>query len=44
MGTGAHEKYLQIADELAERFHVPRTPEDDPGGFTCTSCGLALHG
>ncbi len=44
MGTGAHEKYLQIADELAERFHVPRVGvEALEGGPACTSCGLALH-
>jgi hemerythrin-like domain-containing protein len=42
-GTGTHEKYLKIADELAERFHVPRAGAEDPGAFTCTSCGLAFH-
>jgi hemerythrin-like domain-containing protein len=36
MGTGAHERYLALADELAEKFGVPRS-----GGAACTTCGLA---
>jgi hemerythrin-like domain-containing protein len=44
MASGTYEKYLQIADELAERFHVPRADgEEDPTDSVCTSCGLALH-
>ncbi len=36
MGTGTHEKYLRIADELAERFQVPRLAAATTG---CPSCG-----
>jgi hemerythrin-like domain-containing protein len=43
MGTGTHEKYLQIADELADRFHVPRADGEDLTDSVCTSCGLALN-
>jgi hemerythrin-like domain-containing protein len=42
MGTGAHEEYLHVADELAERFRVPRAGAENSEGFMCTSCGLAL--
>jgi hemerythrin-like domain-containing protein len=41
MGTGTHEKYLQIANELAERFNVPRGKNAE--GFACTSCGCTFH-
>jgi hemerythrin-like domain-containing protein len=39
MGTGAHEKYLRLADELARHFHVPRTKVDLLGGSTGASRG-----
>jgi hemerythrin-like domain-containing protein len=42
-GTGVHEKNLQIADELAERFHVPRVSGEEGGDFACTCCGLTFH-
>jgi len=40
MGTGTHEKYLLIADELAERFHVPRAGRGEADGSACTCCGI----
>jgi hemerythrin-like domain-containing protein len=43
MGEGTHEKYLQIADQLAERFHVPRATSEKVGDFACTACGLSFH-
>jgi hemerythrin-like domain-containing protein len=43
LGAGTHEKYLQIADNLAERFHVPRVSSENAGDFACTSCGLSFH-
>jgi hemerythrin-like domain-containing protein len=43
MGTGTHEKYLQIADELAERFQVPRATSEEASDFACMSCGLSFH-
>jgi hemerythrin-like domain-containing protein len=36
MGLGTHEKYLRVADELAERFGVERTATRPPG---CGGCG-----
>jgi hemerythrin-like domain-containing protein len=43
MGEASHEKYLQIADKLAERFHVPRAISEKVGDFACTACGLSFH-
>ena len=43
MGEGTHEKYLQIADQLAELFHVPRATSEKVGDFACTACGLSFH-
>jgi hemerythrin-like domain-containing protein len=37
------EKYLQIADELADRFHVPRGDAEETVDSVCTSCGLVLQ-
>jgi hemerythrin-like domain-containing protein len=36
MGEGTHEKYLRMADELADRYHVPRAVV--PAGHGC-GCG-----
>jgi hemerythrin-like domain-containing protein len=36
MGEGTHEKYLRLADELSERFHVPRA---GAGAHACGTCG-----
>ena len=36
MGEGTHEKYLALANELADRFHVPRAAVN--GGHAC-ACG-----
>lgn len=38
MGTGAHEKYLQIADQLADRYHVPRVTTESGAPLACTTC------
>ena len=43
LGEGTHEKYLQIADELAGRFHVPRASSEKAGDFACTACGHSFH-
>jgi len=43
MGEGTHEKYLQIADQLGKRFHVPRATSEKAGDFACTACGLSFH-
>ena len=37
--AGTHERYLRIADELAERLDVPRTPIQTVAGPGCCSCG-----
>lgn len=37
MGAGTHEKYLQIADDLADRFGVPRATATTPACHSC--CG-----
>jgi hemerythrin-like domain-containing protein len=37
MGPGTHEKYLRIADELAERWGVPRAQGE--AGHACVACG-----
>jgi hemerythrin-like domain-containing protein len=43
MGEGTHEKYLRLADELAERFHVPKASA--AGEHACGTCGHhAQHG
>jgi hemerythrin-like domain-containing protein len=39
MGTGTHEKYLRIADELADRFDVPRAFPPAAGVRPRCSCG-----
>jgi hemerythrin-like domain-containing protein len=37
MGTGAHEKYLDLADQLAECYHVPRLhPEEALAACGCS--------
>jgi hemerythrin-like domain-containing protein len=36
--AGTHEKYLHVADDLARRFDVPRTPLQPVAGHGC-SCG-----
>jgi hemerythrin-like domain-containing protein len=38
MGPGTHEKYLAIANELADRFHVPRAAVD-PAAHVCCHHG-----
>jgi hemerythrin-like domain-containing protein len=38
MGLGTHEKYLRLADELAERFGVPRAEGMASAGAGC-GCG-----
>jgi hypothetical protein len=43
MGTGTHEKYLQMANQLAEHFYVPRARNEDASDFACTSCSLSCH-
>src|SRR5580765_4010775 len=37
VGPGAHERYLKIADDLAERFGVPREEGAAPSGHGCLS-------
>ncbi|HYV35895.1 MAG TPA: hemerythrin domain-containing protein [Gemmataceae bacterium] len=37
MGQGTHERYLKLADNLAERFNVKRETSDDVQPHTC--CG-----
>jgi hemerythrin-like domain-containing protein len=39
MGAGTHEKYLAIADELAERYDVPKAFEEVAAGHGCSACG-----
>jgi hemerythrin-like domain-containing protein len=39
MGTGTHEEYLRIADELADRFQVARAQPEGAGSAVCTGCG-----
>jgi hemerythrin-like domain-containing protein len=39
MGEGTHEKYLAIADELADRFHVPRAVVSAEERHACCACG-----
>jgi hemerythrin-like domain-containing protein len=39
MGEGTHEKYLRLADELAERLHVPKASESVAGVHSCGACG-----
>jgi hemerythrin-like domain-containing protein len=36
MGQGTHERYLRLADELADRWNVPRATAAAPA---CRSCG-----
>jgi hypothetical protein len=38
MGQGTHEKYLRIADELADRWNVARADVEPACGHVC-SCG-----
>jgi hemerythrin-like domain-containing protein len=42
MHHGTHEKYLRIADELADRCGVPRAEVPAPSKHGCCSCG-SLH-
>src|SRR5262249_31073646 len=37
MGPDAHEKYLRLANELAERWGVPQAEAET--GQTCVACG-----
>ena len=39
MGPGKHEKYLAIANELADRFHVPRAGLNSPLPMCCSHHG-----
>jgi hemerythrin-like domain-containing protein len=39
MGTGTHEVYLQIANELADRYGVPQAHPEDTSAAGCTACG-----
>jgi hemerythrin-like domain-containing protein len=39
MHAGTHEEYLRIANDLADRFGVARTPLDPVAGQGCCSCG-----
>jgi hemerythrin-like domain-containing protein len=41
MGEGTHEKYLALADELAERLNVPRAAT--AVHHTCGTCGGGKH-
>jgi len=41
MGAGTHEKYLQLADGLAERLGVPRAAA--PGAHGQRACGCGGH-
>lgn len=38
MGAGTHEKYLEIADNLAERFHVPKAFDLSHAAVACGAC------
>lgn len=35
MGVGTHEKYVRIAEELADRFHVARAESATAEGHRC---------
>jgi hemerythrin-like domain-containing protein len=39
MGVGVHERFLQIAEELAKRYGVPPTTTAGPGGPFHCGCG-----
>jgi hemerythrin-like domain-containing protein len=39
LGEGTHEKYLALADELADRFHVPRAVPSAAEGHGACACG-----
>jgi hemerythrin-like domain-containing protein len=39
LGEGTHEKYLALANELAERFHVPRAVVEAAAGPCGCACG-----
>jgi hemerythrin-like domain-containing protein len=43
MSSGAQEEYLHLANELADRFHVPRANGEGEGDFVCMCCGLSFH-
>jgi hemerythrin-like domain-containing protein len=39
LGEGTHEKYLALANALADRFHVPRAVSSVEEGPACCACG-----
>jgi hypothetical protein len=39
MGSGTHERYLRLADELADRFGVPHATVPATPGHACCACG-----